>query len=255
MAMKRFLRIFLGGLLLAIVVPILLGAAVGYARGWPETWRDADWSSARILPEPQLEPDASVRILAARTGRWKGIFAVHTWIVMKEKNADAWVRYDVVGWGKPVRRDGYEADAFWYGNTPYTVTEIKGAAAERMILEIEGVIAEYPWRAAGSYTVWPGPNSNSFIAWLTRHVAGLETEMPPTAIGKDYLGPGLRIAKTPSGTGWQASAWGLFGASLALEEGIELHLLGTTIGIDPKSFALKFPAFGLVGLPLPSGHS
>jgi hypothetical protein len=165
------------------------------------------------------------------------------------------VRYDVVGWGKPVRRDGYEADAFWYGNTPYTVTEIKGAAAERMILEIEGVIAEYPWRAAGSYTVWPGPNSNSFIAWLTRHVAGLETEMPPTAIGKDYLGPGLRIAKTPSGTGWQASAWGLFGASLALEEGIELHLLGTTIGIDPKSFALKFPAFGLVGLPLPSGHS
>jgi hypothetical protein len=85
MAMKRFLRIFLGGLLLAIVVPILLGAAVGYARGWPETWRDADWSSARILPEPQLEPDASVRILAARTGRWKGIFAVHTWIVMKEE--------------------------------------------------------------------------------------------------------------------------------------------------------------------------
>ena len=24
----------------------------------------------------------------------------------------------------------------------------------------------------GDYTVWPGPNSNSFIAWLTRHVPG-----------------------------------------------------------------------------------
>ena len=198
--MKRFLRIFLSGLLLAIVAPILLGAAIGYARGWPESWRDADWTSAKLLPEPEFEPEASVRILAARTGRWKGIFAVHTWLVVKEKNAKAWVRYDVVGWGKPVRRDGYEADAFWYGNTPYVVTEIKGEAAARMIPEIEGVIAEYPWRVTGSYTVWPGPNSNSFIAWLTRHVAGLETEMPPTAIGKDYLGPGLHVAKTPSGT-------------------------------------------------------
>ena len=124
-----------------------------------------------------------------------------------------------------------------------------------MIREIERVIADYPWRAAGSYTVWPGPNSNSFIAWLTRHVAGLETEMPATAIGKDYLGPGLRLAKTPSGTGWQVSAWGLFGAKFAVEEGIELHLLGTTIGIDPKSLSVKLPAFGLVGPPLSSGHS
>lgn len=96
--MRRALLIFLGGLLVLVFVPILVGTAIGYARGWPESWRDASWQSSGLLPEARLEPAASVRILAARTGRWKGIFAVHTWIVMKGKNDDAWVRYDVVGW-------------------------------------------------------------------------------------------------------------------------------------------------------------
>ena len=71
--------------------------------------------------------------------------------------------------------------------------------------------------------------------------------MPATAIGKDYLGPGFKWAQTPSGTGWQVSAWGLAGGSLALEEGIELHVLGTTIGLDPKSLSVKLPALGVIG--------
>jgi len=245
--MKRALRIAALGLLIAIFVPILLGTAIGYARGWPDSWRNAKWTSSGLLPEALSDSQASVRILAARTGRWKGIFAVHTWIVMKPENSDAWVRYDVVGWGKPVRRDNYPADAFWYGNTPYVVNEIRGADAARMIPEIERATADYPWQRTGAYTVWPGPNSNSFIAWLTRHVPGLETEMPATAIGKDYLGPGLHWSRAPSGTGWQVSAWGLFGGSMAIEEGLELHLFGATIGIDPKSLAVKLPALGVVG--------
>ncbi|MBL8908223.1 MAG: DUF3750 domain-containing protein [Rhizobiales bacterium] len=241
------MAIFFGALLAVIFVPILVGTVIGYARGWPESWRAASWESSGVLPDAKSLPEASVRILAARTGRWKGIFAVHTWIVMKDRGDAPWVRHDVVGWGKPVRRDNYAADAYWYGNTPYIVNEIRGEAAERMIPEIERVIVAYPWQEQGSYTVWPGPNSNSFIAWLTRHVPGLQTEMPATAIGKDYLGPGLKWAKTPSGTGWQISAWGLAGASLALEEGLELNILGTTLGIDPKGLSVKVPALGVVG--------
>ncbi len=245
--MRRILAIFFGGLLAVILIPIMVGTAIGYARGWPDSWRTASWESSGVLPKASSEPDASIRIMAARTGRWKGIFAVHTWIVMKPKGEAPWVRYDVVGWGNPVRRDNYKADAFWYGNMPYVVSEIRGEAADRMIPEIERVIAAYPWQKQGSYTVWPGPNSNSFIAWLTRHVQGLQTEMPATAIGKDYLGAGFKWAKTPSGTGWQISAWGLVGASLALDEGLELNILGTTLGIDPKSLSVKLPALGVVG--------
>src|SRR5690348_8560163 len=103
----RAMTIILGGFLALILIPILVGTAIGYARGWPESWRDASWESSGVLPKAASEPDASVRIMAARTGRWKGIFAVHTWIVMKAKGDAPWVRYDVVGWGRPVRRDNY----------------------------------------------------------------------------------------------------------------------------------------------------
>ena len=54
----------------------------------------------------------------ARTGAWKGIFAVHSWIVFKRANARDWTRYDVVGWGNPVRTNDWPPDGRWYGNTP-----------------------------------------------------------------------------------------------------------------------------------------
>ena len=134
---------------MAIFVPILLGTAIGYARGWPESWRAASWESSGVLPDARSEPEASVRILAARTGRWKGIFAVHTWIVMKGKGDDRGCATTSSAGAMPVRRDNYAADAFWYGNTPYVVNEVRGAAAERMIPEIERVIAALSVAGAG----------------------------------------------------------------------------------------------------------
>jgi hypothetical protein len=46
---------------------------------------------------------------AARVGRWRGIFAHHSWIVVKERNGARYTRYDKVGWGRPVRTDGWPA--------------------------------------------------------------------------------------------------------------------------------------------------
>ena len=62
-------------------------------------WSEADWSSARLLPPARAKPEAMVHVYAARTGRWKGIFAHHSWIVVKEKGASAYTRYDKVGLG------------------------------------------------------------------------------------------------------------------------------------------------------------
>ena len=64
-------------------------------------WRGADWSSARLLPEASEAPQAIVAIYAARVGRWRGIFAHHSWIVVKEAGAARYTRYDKVGWGSP----------------------------------------------------------------------------------------------------------------------------------------------------------
>ena len=96
--------------------------------------------------------------------------------------------------------------------------------------------------------MWPGPNSNTFVAWIARQFPQLEIELPPTAVGKDFLGRGFEVMRTPSGTGWQFTYAGYVGAALGLREGVELHLLGATLGLDPEELAIKLPSIGKVGL-------
>lgn len=259
--MRRGLRLVLLFAAIFIGLPIAAGGAWFYAQGWPTGWRQADWTSAGIAPDPQTDREAIVQVYSARTGRWKGMFAAHSWIVVKPRDADRLVRYDVVGWGQPVRRDGWDPDGRWYGNVPRVVREVRGGEAERLIPEIEAAIARYPYASRGDYRVWPGPNSNTFTAWVARQVPTLGLEMPAIAIGKDYLGDGWNVAPTPSGTGWQASWSGLFGATLAGREGFELNVLGATIGLDWEDLGIKLPSLGtisaksvgaLMGAPAPA---
>jgi len=236
-------RAFRWFVLLVIVLPVAIGAIKGYAAGWPANWRTADWSSSGVLPSAAVTPQATVMILAARTGRWKGIFAEHMSIVLKEEGATEWSRYDVVGWGDPVRKNNYPADALWYGNVPRVIYRLEGVKAAMLIPEIERAISNYPFARRGDYTVWPGPNSNSFVSTIVRDVPGFDTELPATAIGKDWLG-WVGVAPAPSKTGWTASLAGIFGATIAMEEGLELHILGSTVGIDVNDIAIKLPALG-----------
>ena len=50
----------------------------------------------------------------ARPAPGRAIFSVHSWIVLKRAGASDWTRYDVVGWGNPVRINGWPADGRWY---------------------------------------------------------------------------------------------------------------------------------------------
>ena len=109
--MRRFFRFGTWFVVLTMVVPSALGAAIGYAKGWPATWRLANWSSSGALPDATATKTAKVMILASRTGQWKGIFAEHMSIVMKLAGETSWTRFDVVGWGTPVRENAYAADA------------------------------------------------------------------------------------------------------------------------------------------------
>ncbi len=97
------------------------------------------------------------------------------------------------------------------------------------------------------YRLWPGPNSNTLVAELARSVDELKVDLPPTAIGKDFL-PGWRIlGKAPSGTGWQVSLGGMLGLLVALEEGIEINLFGAVFGLDLNPPAFKLPIVGRLG--------
>jgi hypothetical protein len=109
-------------------------------------------------------------------------------------------------------------------------------------------VESYPY--AQTYVLWPGPNSNTFTAYVGRQVPELGLELPVTAIGKDFLTNGAFVERAPSGTGFQISIFGLAGLLVARQEGLEVNLLGLGFGIDPLGPALKLPIIGRIGFNL-----
>lgn len=190
-----------------------------------------------------------MQVYAARAFGWRGNFAVHTWIATKERGAATYEVHDVTGWGnRTVRSRPAEPDTAWYGNPPVLLADLRGAKAEAAITNIRTAIEAYPF--PDEYRAWPGPNSNTFVAWVIRQVPELDVALPNIAIGKDYLADGV-IAKTPSGSGYQFSLNGYFGLMASTREGVELNILGLSLGVDPLTLAVKLPGIGRLGLLSP----
>jgi hypothetical protein len=234
-------------LLLAIfLIPVAARAALFTFEDRPRSFRDADWSSTGSLPPATDYKPARVLVMSGQTGGWKGAVAVHSWVVLKRENARTWTRYDVVGWGSPVRTNGWAPDGRWYGNMPTVLADISGAEAAALIPRIEQAVKEYQFANYGDYRIWPGPNSNTFVATVLRAAPELGVTMPPNAIGRDYR-PYPYVGWTDSGTGVEASLWGVLGLKLGWVEGIELNVIGLVAGLDIRHPALKLPAFGRIG--------
>lgn len=213
----------------------------------PGHWRSASWESAQILPPARTINGARIHIMAARTGGLKGAFSEHTWIVTKRNHDNRYTRYDKVGWGTPVRKNAYAADALWYSNTPRIIKTIHGDEAQKLIPEIEAAIANYPHQTHGSYRIWPGPNSNSFTAHILRAVPELDVVLPPTAVGRDFLAGDRLIHIDRLGRNLQLSLSGYFGVSLGRKSGVEIQLLGLVAGIDLWPLGIKLPGIGRIG--------
>jgi len=244
---RRWRRKYIVLLILALfLVPVAARAALfAYAHG-PLSWRDADWSSTGSLPRAADYKPARVLIMSGQTGGWKGTVAVHSWVVLKRENARNWTRYDVVGWGNPVRTNGWAPDGRWYGNMPTVLADISGPEAATLIPRIEAAVKDYQFANSGDYRLWPGPNSNTFVATVLRAIPELGITMPPNAIGRDYR-PYPYVGFTDSGTGIEASLWGVLGAKIGWVEGIEFNMIGLVVGLDLRHPALKLPAFGRIG--------
>jgi hypothetical protein len=212
-------------------------------------WRTASREPVGLAPDPVATHAAVVQVYAARALSWRGYFAVHPWIAVKRTGARNFTVYEVNGWrlrrsGTCVLMSNRAPDGRWFGNRPELLADRRGADVDGLIDRIEAAVASYPW--TGTYRVWPGPNSNTFIAHVLRAAPELRVDLPPTAIGKDYLGA-LPLAKLPSGTGAQVNVLGIAGIAIGLEEGIEVNLLGLTFGIDPRNLAVKLPIIGSIG--------
>lgn len=232
--------------------PLCLHAAFWWNKEHPTSWATADWASTHTLPPASRHKPAMIRVYAARTGRWKGVFATHTWLVLKDEGAPNYERWDKVGWGHPVRRNNYAPDGRWYGNDPVVVREITGEEAARLIPKIRANIANYAFNSRGAYRIWPGPNSNTFIASALSNIPELAASLPPTAIGKDYPHDGRWFSLTPSRTGFRISIDGYAALTLAWVEGLEVSVFGFVFGLDFVNPAVKVPGFGRLGLTIPA---
>lgn len=168
--------------MLALVLLALAGCTT-------KDWRTASREPAGIAPNPVVTREAVLEVYGASAWGWRGWFAIHTWIAAKPTGGESYTVYEVVGWrlrrGLPVVRIEKDLpDRYWYGEKPQLLKEFRGDGVDRVITAVDLAARSYPW--PDTYTAFPGPNSNTFTAWIARQVPELGLELPFSAIGSGY---------------------------------------------------------------------
>jgi len=115
--------------------------------------------------------------------------AAHCWFAEFDPSDRRWHRWEVwqeAGRGPGdrghLRKDlmgparGVGAGGSW------ALAEWTGAEAARLAAVLHDP-QRYPW--CETYHYWPGPNSNTYVAWVLRE-ARVPADLPPAAIGKGY---------------------------------------------------------------------
>jgi hypothetical protein len=244
--MRLFLIIFL---ILTFIGPLWL--IFSGRVDFKADYRTANRDSAHLAPLPEKSHEAVIQVYSARAFNWRGVIAIHSWIAVKPKDASRYTVYQIVGWrlyrGLPALMIEQDIpDRNWYNDKPKVILDIRGEKAEALIPQIDESAKSYMY--ANTYTLWPGPNSNTFPAYIARKVPELGLNIPSDAIGKDFLPENAFFAKAPSGTGYQVSLFGLLGILIAKDEGIEINILGLVYGIKFVPLSILLPGIGQIKL-------
>ncbi len=173
-------------ILLLIATTLMLLAACTADKDW----RTASREPAGIAPDPAVAGEAVLHVYGAPAWGWRGWFAIHTWIAAKRSGAPSYTVYEVIGWrqnrGLPVLRiEADFPDRFWFGAKPQLLKEHRGEGVDQLIEAVDQAARAYPWPR--EYSVFPGPNSNTFTAWVASQVPELGLELPLTAIGSGFV--------------------------------------------------------------------
>jgi hypothetical protein len=133
----------------------------------------------------------AVAVVQLRCAKIPGVSAIasHCWFAEFDRSAKRWRRWEVWqnagkgpgSWGH-IRRDLMgPANGVGHGDS-WVLAEWTGAEADRLTAVLREP-TRYPW--PNTYRYWPGPNSNTYVAWVLRE-AGVSAGLPWGAIGRWY---------------------------------------------------------------------
>ena len=178
--------------------------------------------------------ETTVALLTGSLGHPLDGIARHPWFAVRKTGEDSWETYEVGGGGReddPFRHHG------GYLN-PQVEHVWRGAEAERAAACIEREAGHVKDYIEEHYIFYPGPNSNTFGDVVLRK-CGLHASLPSTSVGKDWRGL-IGGGVTSEGTGLQVET-PVLGVKLGLKEGVEVHIIGLSFGIDLWPPALIVP--------------
>jgi hypothetical protein len=119
---------------------------------------------------------------------WIGAFAWHYWfVVCDESGRHRWEVWQTKNAGGfcigHVHRDLKDPEAGVGGGPSRLVTSWEGEPGRRIARVLEDA-KSYPY--CERYRYWPGPNSNTFVAWVLRQ-AGIEFVLDRRGVGRRYF--------------------------------------------------------------------
>lgn len=195
------------------------------------------WPSSMSRDEPFLFLIKTARL--PKSQPWVSRSAEHTWF--DYKTDQGWTRIEVISKHSGVAvhsilsSNGYSNER-WTRNV-HVVAHYRGQKARAFAEQLHEIAPEYPFE--DSYQAWPGPNSNTFVEWCCAEIDGLHAELYPNAVGKDHT-KWIDVGLSNTGTGVELHTY-LLALQLGLNEGVEVSLLGLTLGVALWPPRLKLP--------------
>jgi hypothetical protein len=187
-----------------------------------------------VFARPLVAPgndQSTILLITGGLDRPMEKIARHPWFATRRAGEHHWRLWQVGG-------DRTVEDPF--DNSPYLepiLHEVwRGEEAERGIecLERESPV----WKRELRYRFYPGPNSNTYGDEMLRRCK-LRASLPSTSVGKDWRGV-IGASWTSEGTGFQVET-PVLGLKVGLKEGVEVHVLGLSIGVDLWPPAIILP--------------
>lgn len=183
-----------------------------------------------VMPD---NTQTTVALFSGTLGHPMDGIARHPWFAVRKRGETEWRIYEVGGGGSltdPAKNSPYGTPilhGLWRGEDG----EAAAACVEKIGPEVKSYIQEH-------YIFYPGPNSNTFGDVVLRRCK-LSASLPSTSVGKDWRGL-IGAGITSERTGVQLET-PLVGVKIGLKEGIEVHVIGLSFGIDLWPPAIILP--------------